>query len=425
MSSPPHEVHDEHAENDPHASMDTHMDDDLALGDHSFVDLHDFNFLVTRTATLETQVKTMNKNLTKMSDLLKELVRSNTLGNPGVSMATGGAVEPPLLANTSRIAEAEASTLTPDVPNMLKNMKPPSFKGEEKDRNKDAVNTFLLKWTDLHILRRTPDHIRALEASLSLEGKAYKWWMSLQLAERPNTWTQFQEAFRKEFLPENEADRNWAAWDQCRMDRLTLTQYVSKYRGIILKLEGLDDFQKVRGFLRGLNDEYKAKVKTQYPKTLEDAIKSAQIFDDNFDKPFIKSTPQISPFKNGKRKHEMVPKEDPSKKPKGAKGPLSSETSLRERAVTSCVFNALALTSVRIAHNLEAMCLTRTRAKRRLCTRCNSFLWKLVLSTRLCKYVTKLSSTSVVCLFLRGRQPLDLMSCFVFMVRSMDDEFVY
>ena len=79
------------------------------------------------------------------------------------------------------------------------------------------------------------------------------------------------------------------------MDRLTLTQYVSKYRGIILKLEGLDDFQKVRGFLRGLNDEYKAKVKTQYPKTLEDAIKSAQIFDDNFDKPFIKSTPQIFP----------------------------------------------------------------------------------------------------------------------------------
>ena len=55
------------------------------------------------------------------------------------------------------------------------------------------------------------------------------------------------------------------------MDRLTLTQYISKYREIILKLEGLDDFQKVRGFLRGLTDEYKTKVKTQYPKTLEDA----------------------------------------------------------------------------------------------------------------------------------------------------------
>lgn len=64
------------------------------------------------------------------------------------------------------------------------------------------------------------------------------------------------------------------------MDRLTLTQYIFNYHAIILKLEGLDDFQKVRGFIRGLNEEYQAKVKTQYLETLEDAIKSAQIYDD-------------------------------------------------------------------------------------------------------------------------------------------------
>ena len=35
----------------------------------------------------------------------------------------------------------------------------------------------------------------------------------------------------------------------------------------------------------------KAKVKSQYPKTLEEAIKSAQIFDDMFDKRVkVKST---------------------------------------------------------------------------------------------------------------------------------------
>ena len=55
------------------------------------------------------------------------------------------------------------------------------------------------------------------------------------------------------------------------MEGLTLTQYISKYRSIILKLDGLDDFQKIRG----LDNEYKAKVKTQYPKTLEEVIKSA------------------------------------------------------------------------------------------------------------------------------------------------------
>ena len=52
-----------------------------------------------------------------------------------------------------------------------KNIKLPIFKGEEKERNKDAVNTFLHKWTGLHDLRHTPDSVRALEASLSLEGQ--------------------------------------------------------------------------------------------------------------------------------------------------------------------------------------------------------------------------------------------------------------
>ena len=68
------------------------------------------------------------------------------------------------------------------------------------------------------------------------------------------------------------------------MENLTLLQYISKYRATILKLKGLNDFQKVCGFIRGLHKYYQAKVQTQYPKTLEKAIKSAQIFDDSMDK---------------------------------------------------------------------------------------------------------------------------------------------
>ena len=41
------------------------------------------------------------------------------------------------------------------------------------------------------------------------------------------------------------------------MDGLTLVQYISKYRELILKLNGLDDFQRVRGFLHGLDKDYK------------------------------------------------------------------------------------------------------------------------------------------------------------------------
>ena len=125
------------------------------------------------------------------------------------------------------------------------------------------------------------------------------------------------------------------------MDRLTLTQYIAKYHKIILKLEVLDDFQKVRGFLRGLNDEYKTKVKTQYPKTLEDAIKSAQIFDDSLDKQSSVPAWGRNAFngfasKTGKRKMDTHSKEDVSKKPKGVRGPLSSDELARARRDKLC-----------------------------------------------------------------------------------------
>ena len=39
---------------------------------------------------------------------------------------------------------------------VLKDMKPPQFNGEEQDRNKDTIYTFLQKWKDFHKLKNTP-----------------------------------------------------------------------------------------------------------------------------------------------------------------------------------------------------------------------------------------------------------------------------
>lgn len=73
--------------------------------------------------------------------------------------------------------------------------------------------------------------------------------------------------FRKEFLASKEKDRNWTARDTCKMESLSLTQYIAEDREFILKLDGLDDFQKVHGFICGPNEEYRAKGKSRYPKT--------------------------------------------------------------------------------------------------------------------------------------------------------------
>ena len=122
------------------------------------------------------------------------------------------------------------------------------------------------------------------------------------------------------------------------MGKLSLTQYISKYRSVILKLEGLDEYQKVRGFIRGLHADYKAKVKTQYPKTLEAAIQDAQVFDDTSEKhphAFAQNKTNVS---QNKRKHNGTShdQKDQHKKPKGAKGNLSSDELARARKEGLC-----------------------------------------------------------------------------------------
>lgn len=126
-----------------------------------------------------------------------------------------------------------------------------SFSGEEKEMTKDTVVVFLANWTDYHELTGTRDHLRPTETGLFLRGKASRWCLSLaEPGLRPETWKDFQDLFRKEYLPENELLRNWSKWDDCRMGSLTLAQYLSNYREAMLRLP-MDHFQRWRGFIRG------------------------------------------------------------------------------------------------------------------------------------------------------------------------------
>ena len=152
---------------------------------------------------------------------------------------------------------------------VLKNLTPFVFKGEDNEQNKDTIDTFLSKWGEIHQMRGTSDKKKPLHTCLSLEGKAYKWWMAFKPHKKPNMWASFERAFRNEFLPSDEKQRNWRAWDYCRQKYRTLNQYVSTYQDIILKLEGLDDFQKIQKH-----------VLSKDSQTLEEAIKQAHVFND-------------------------------------------------------------------------------------------------------------------------------------------------
>ena len=110
------------------------------------------------------------------------------------------------------------------------------------------------------------------------------------------------------------------------MGNLSLTQYISKYRGVILKLDGLDKFQKVRGFIWGLTKDIKKMVKSQYPKTLDKAIKDAQVYDNNIDKPPKTYSHNNASSINTNKKRKILyaqgqgHKGDNKKQSKGSKG---------------------------------------------------------------------------------------------------------
>ena len=57
-------------------------------------------------------------------------------------------VTPPL--GTIVFADLVGITSTNEGANLFKNIKPPVFKGEDKERNKDAIITYLQKWSALY-----------------------------------------------------------------------------------------------------------------------------------------------------------------------------------------------------------------------------------------------------------------------------------
>ena len=94
-----------------------------------------------------------------------------------------------------------------------------------------------------------------------------------------------------------------------------------------------------------MNKEYKAKVKTQYPKMLEEAIKSAQIFDDTSEKlhsikfPPARTNVSTQTFKfnnNANKQKEVCGRTNDTKKQKVCKGKLTSKEMARARRERLC-----------------------------------------------------------------------------------------
>ena len=76
MASPPHDIPMD--DESKYVSQSLGKDDvNHEHKDFKFMDMNELQFLVTRTAALEKQVKSMNANFTQVTRLLQELVLDN------------------------------------------------------------------------------------------------------------------------------------------------------------------------------------------------------------------------------------------------------------------------------------------------------------------------------------------------------------
>ena len=88
-------------------------------------------FLVTRTATPEEQVKSMNANLTQVTTLIQELVRNQALATLSAPKLMEGNTELPHLIEEPLEEPLPSSLPSHDTTKFLKSTKPPTYHGED------------------------------------------------------------------------------------------------------------------------------------------------------------------------------------------------------------------------------------------------------------------------------------------------------
>ena len=75
------------------------------------------------------------------------------------------------------------------------------FKGDNKERTEEAINTWLGCWESHFGLHPKPDVVKIGYVSPELGGRASAWWCGLRTAKNlPATWEGFIDVFKKRFL---------------------------------------------------------------------------------------------------------------------------------------------------------------------------------------------------------------------------------
>lgn len=157
--------------------------------------------------------------------------------------------------------------------------RPLEFYGDVEQEIKAGL--FLEQLNDIYDTLKYEDALRVTFAAFRLRGMAMDWWLRASeartLKNQPWTCNDFQEEFKKEYIPRWVREQREDEFQQLRQGNLTVAQYTAKFNRLAkycLRLIDTDE-NKTRQFVKGLRVELQRALAPLPPMGFAAAVEAA------------------------------------------------------------------------------------------------------------------------------------------------------
>ncbi|KAH7315085.1 hypothetical protein KP509_21G033200 [Ceratopteris richardii] len=174
---------------------------------------------------------------------------------------------------------------------------PEKFRGKH---NSLAVSKWLRDMEQYLDLQRVGKRHWVRIAASFLADDADAWFLAESAREEFTSWKDFKAAFEEYFIPQNESFKLRDEWRGLKQEG-PLSEYIRKYRRLMLQMTEMHDLERLHGFLYGCSVWTRREIEKQSPNTWEEAIVMAERYQDaesNRRAQSVRKTENTSPRRN-------------------------------------------------------------------------------------------------------------------------------
>jgi hypothetical protein len=252
----------------------------ITLGSRGLEDFAESEERLVLLATKVAQILRLTGALNSSPQQTSESVQRNLMGFEAPTTLAG-----PMSVNQSPAVNSGSGGRTP------KSIGPPISIPYFSGRKGENIETWLFQCNAAFEAKGTSDLHKPAFLVGYLKDASLQWYQNwVRMAGRPASWDEFQTEIRFAFRDPNHEM-------QIRMQLQSLTQrgdirtYVSRFRNLLGQVRGIHPMDQILYFTNGLRDETSKKVRYKSPKTLEEAIQIAILYESAYFESIRSKTP--------------------------------------------------------------------------------------------------------------------------------------